>query len=81
MGLQISRCMGDKYRYAVLGGDVGLRCRELLRDIARSQKMIIYAGSVNRDHVHMLIGIPPSFRYRSRAMPEGQELAQAAIGV
>ena len=21
--------------------------------------MIIYAGSVNRDHVHMLIGIPP----------------------
>ena len=21
--------------------------------------MIIYAGSINRDHVHMLIGIPP----------------------
>jgi len=48
-----------KYRYAVLGGDVGLRCRELLREIARSQEMIIYAGSVNRDHVHMLMGIPP----------------------
>jgi len=48
-----------KYRYAVLGGDVGWRCRELLREIARSQEMIIYAGSVNRDHVHMLIGIPP----------------------
>ena len=48
-----------KYRYAVLGGDVGLRCRELLREIARSQEMIIYAGSINRDHVHMLIGIPP----------------------
>jgi putative transposase len=48
-----------KYRYSVLGGDVGLRCRELLREIARSQEMIIYAGSVNRDHVHMLIGIPP----------------------
>ena len=48
-----------KYRYAVLGGDVGLRCRELLREIAHSQEMIIYAGSVNRDHVHMLIGIPP----------------------
>ena len=38
---------------------MGLRCRELLREIARSQEMIIYAGSVNRDHVHMLIGIPP----------------------
>ena len=48
-----------KYRYVVLGGDVGLRSRELLREIARSQEMIIYAGSVNRDHVHMLIGIPP----------------------
>ncbi len=46
-----------KYRYAVLGGDVGLRCRELLREIARSQE--IYAGSVNRHHVHMLTGIPP----------------------
>ncbi len=22
--------------------------------------MIIYAGSINRDHVHMLIGIPPN---------------------
>ena len=42
-----------KYRYAVLGGDVGLRCRELLREITRSQEMIIYAGWVNRDHVHM----------------------------
>ena len=21
--------------------------------------MLIYAGSINRDHVHMLIGIPP----------------------
>jgi putative transposase len=48
-----------KYRHEELGGDVGQRCRELLREIARSQEMIIYAGSVNRDHVHMLIGIPP----------------------
>ena len=48
-----------KYRHAVLVGDVGLRCRELLREIARSQEMSIYAGSVNRDHVHLLVGIPP----------------------
>jgi putative transposase len=48
-----------QYRYDVLGGDVGRRCRELLRKIARSQEMIIYAGSINRDHVYMLIGIPP----------------------
>ena len=48
-----------KYRFPVLGGDVGQRARELLREIARAHEMIIYAGSINRDHVHMLIGIPP----------------------
>ena len=48
-----------KYRYQILGGDVGRRCRELLREIAMSKEMHIYAGSINRDHVHLLIGIPP----------------------
>lgn len=48
-----------KYRYEVLAGDVGQRCRELLREIARNQEILIDAGSINRDHVHMLIGIPP----------------------
>jgi len=48
-----------KYRYRVLGGDVGPRTRELIREIAISQEMVIHAGSVNRDHVHLLISIPP----------------------
>ena len=41
-------------------GDVGLRARELLREIARSLEMTIYAGAINRDHVHMLVSIPPN---------------------
>jgi putative transposase len=49
-----------KYRYPVLVGDIGLRARELLREIARSLEMPIYAGAINRDHVHLLIGIPPN---------------------
>ncbi len=49
-----------KYRYAVLVGDVGERARELLREISRSLEMTIYAGAINRDHVHMLISIPPN---------------------
>ena len=49
-----------KYRYAVLVGDVGLRARELLREIARSLEMTIYAGAINRDQVHLLISIPPN---------------------
>ena len=49
-----------KYRHPVLGGDVGVRCRELLRETAAAHEMVIHAGSVNRDHVHMLLSIPPS---------------------
>lgn len=48
-----------KYRYDVLGGDIGQRCRELIRETARAHEMVIHAGSVNRDHVHLLISIPP----------------------
>jgi putative transposase len=44
----------------VLVGDVGLRARELLREIARSLEMTIYAGAINRDQVHLLISIPPN---------------------
>ena len=49
--------MGNEVSVSLLGGDVGQRCRELLREITRSKEMIIYAGSINRDHVYMLIGI------------------------
>jgi len=56
MGLQVPPGMDDKVS---LSGDIGQRCRELLREIAMSKEMMIYAGSINRDHVHMLISIPP----------------------
>ena len=49
-----------KYRFAILGGDVGQRCRELVRETARAHEMVIHAGSINRDHVHLLVSIPPS---------------------
>jgi len=49
-----------KYHYAVLGGDVGERCRELPRETARPHEMVIHAGSINRDHVHMLVSVPPN---------------------
>ena len=49
-----------KYRHPVLGGDVGQRCRELLRETVRAHEITIHAGAVNRDHVHMLLSIPPS---------------------
>ena len=48
-----------KYRYAVLGGEVGERVREIIREIARSVDLVIHAGAVNRDHIHLLVTIPP----------------------
>jgi putative transposase len=72
-----------KCRYPVPGGDVGIRCRELLRETARAREMVIHAGSVNRDHVHVLVSIPPSLsvsravQYLS-AISEETQFAQAA---
>ena len=74
-----------KYRFPVLGGDVGDRCRELIRETARAHEMIIHAGAINRDHVHMLLSIPPSLSV-SRAVQylKGAErvrrVAQALLG-
>jgi hypothetical protein len=36
-----------KYRFPVLGGDVGARCRELIRETARAHEMIIHAGAID----------------------------------
>ncbi|WP_307283982.1 IS200/IS605 family transposase [Labrys wisconsinensis] len=48
-----------KYGYPILGEDVGNRCRELLWEISSGHETAIYAASISRDHVHMLISIPP----------------------
>ena len=59
LGLQVPSGLDDEISLSGIGGEVGHRCRELLREIAISKEMMIYAGSINRDHVHMLISIPP----------------------
>jgi hypothetical protein len=54
----------------------------LLREIAISKEMLIYAGSINRDHVHMLIGIPPQLSVsRAVQVSKGEEFASDAIGI
>jgi REP element-mobilizing transposase RayT len=59
--------------------DVGVRCRELLCETARAHEMVVHAGSINRDHVHMLLSIPPSLSV-SRAVQhlKGRKFAQAS---
>ena len=49
-----------KYRKQVLTGAVGLRVRELVREICRTQDIEILQGSVSADHVHVLLSCPPN---------------------
>ena len=48
-----------KYRKPVLRGEVGLRVRELIREICRTLDIEIVTGHVRPDHVHLLLSVPP----------------------
>jgi REP-associated tyrosine transposase len=48
-----------KYRKPVLVGAVGVRLRELVREICGEQDVPILKGHVSKDHVHLLVSIPP----------------------
>jgi putative transposase len=49
-----------KYRKSVLSGPVGLRLRELVREVCRTNDIEILQGAVSRDHVHVLLSCPPN---------------------
>ena len=48
-----------KYRKAVLRGDVAKRARDLIREVCRSLDVEIIRGHVSKDHVHLLVSVPP----------------------
>ena len=48
-----------KYRKPVLSKDVGRRLRELIRQVCTSMDIQIIKGHVSRDHVHMMVSVPP----------------------
>ena len=50
----------SKYRYRILTGEVGIRTRELIREICATNYVDIISGSMSPDHVHLLVGMPPS---------------------
>jgi REP element-mobilizing transposase RayT len=72
-----------KYRHPVLGGDVGQRCRELLRETASALEIMIHARAVNRDNVHMLLSIQIGFVYSrpvgSRANVSSEKTRRCAM--
>jgi putative transposase len=48
-----------KYRKPVMAGAVGLRAREVIRQVCREQDVDILKGHVSKDHVHLFVSIPP----------------------
>ena len=49
-----------KYRKRVLRGPVGLRVREVIREVCRAREVEILQGHVAADHVHLLVSVPPN---------------------
>jgi putative transposase len=49
-----------KYRKPVLTGDLALRVRDLIRQIANEHELEILSGKVARDHVHVFLAYRPT---------------------
>ena len=48
-----------KYRKSVLYGEVAIRVRDLIREICKSMDVEIIKGHVSKDHLHLLVSVPP----------------------
>jgi putative transposase len=48
-----------KYRKPAMTGEVGLRVRELLREICAQHEVTIIKGHISKDHVHLFVSVPP----------------------
>ena len=49
-----------KYRKPVLQGQIAVRVRELIRQTCATLDVYIVSGHVSKDHVHLLLSIPPN---------------------
>ena len=48
-----------KYRKGVLKGEIGYRLRDLTRQISSDMGVEILSGVVAKDHIHLLVSMPP----------------------
>lgn len=48
-----------KYRKPILHGAVAVRTRDLIRQICQSMDVEIIRGHVSKDHIHLLVSVPP----------------------
>lgn len=57
--LHVHLVWSTKCRYAVLKGDIQVRCRELIRQICDAMDVQILKGVVCMDHIHLHVSYPP----------------------
>ena len=48
-----------KYRHKVLNQQIGIRIREIIRQICDLKDIQIIKGAVSKDHVHIYVSYPP----------------------
>jgi putative transposase len=49
-----------KYRYNVLTQEIGIRVRDLIRQVCDANGIQIIQGRVSKDHVHFYVSYPPN---------------------
>lgn len=58
--LSVHVVFATKYRYPVLTGEIGIRARDLIRQVCDAQDVKVIKGVVAKDHVHLHVSRPPS---------------------
>ena len=48
-----------KYRKKVLRGEIGIRARDIIRQVCERYSVDIIRGNISPDHVHIFVSIPP----------------------
>ena len=48
-----------KYHKPILAGRIGVRIRDLIREICDTHQVQILRGHVSKDHIHLFLSIPP----------------------
>lgn len=48
-----------KYKKPILTGRIGVRVRDLIREICDTNSVQIIRGHVSKDHIHIFISVPP----------------------
>jgi putative transposase len=50
-----------KYRFRILGGEVGRSIRDIIRQLCEWKQVEILEGNVQKDHIHLVLSVPPKY--------------------